>query len=233
MMSVESAVETMVCLWLQDDELELEGSLGVAGDHGRGYKPGVPFDHFEKVFNALSGVINPKWSNGCVHSKTMTVLYDKDIRGLYTPDNKPVFQRKVLIQQVTTVTNDHKHYIRISLKREIPVVPTFPLHPVKLFRIQERWSFCYNNECQYDLTKVGQGTTKESACTIDNKKFEIELELAYSSKWKAIAPANFALTLIERLIDLVGRYDEFGTEYEPITVQILHQVPKMPISEIQ
>jgi hypothetical protein len=195
----------------QNPNLELEGSLGV--HNGEIFTSGVDFSYFK----ALHSVFNTGresdreqkdiWSQSEIKSHFASFFYKGDVRGRYNVRDSPVFVRKIPVLKCDLNCKSRSYDIRISLKEEQPVKNYLAKDTPEYVRLHERWSFTYKEAWRYDFTKVASGTSKELACKSE-PVFEIELELLRNSTFlNSTSNDQIAIHIIEKLIDLLGRFD--------------------------
>jgi len=189
--------------------LELEGSLGVF-DSGQ-FTSGVDFNHFKSLYSTFTRVknqdTNTSWSNSDVKSHFASFFYKGDIRGRFNVKEKPSFVKKTTISKCDFSCKERSYDLRVSLKEELPLKPYLAKDTPDLVRLHERWSFTYKEAWRYDFSKVASGTSKEIACQ-SQPVFEIELELLRNSHiLKTWTSEQLAENIIEKLVDLLGRFD--------------------------
>lgn len=121
---------------------------------------------------------------------------------------KNIHKKKVCIVNAMCAERNQFHFT-FHLKQEIPVKNPSISSP-SFIRLQEVWEFVYKEAFIYTLKKVCAGKTKEQACQ-EVPTYEMELELIpHSSYLKNKTNEEMAESLIEKCLDLVGRFDVEG-----------------------
>jgi hypothetical protein len=209
----------LVDLYKTNPLLELEGALGVWRQQK--FESGVPFEHFECLFNALSDPEPGVWTRPFTNNHFACYFYPDGVRGTYSPSKPPEFVRKSPVSRADVDCGAVD--LRFSLKEEKPVLGYESSAAPTFVRLQDRWSF-YRGPWRYDLTKVQSGATLEEAVECDAAVFEVELELARSGGTEhetelARALLNrpsplIARHLYEKTCDLLGRFTAGGDEVQ-------------------
>jgi hypothetical protein len=191
-------------------ELELEGSLGILKPTL--FQPGVDFCYFKSLYSVFqkAGEERHIWSKENPKEHFASFFFSEDIRGRYSIANKPVFIRKLPVSNCDIICKERIYDLRVNLKSEVLVSDYIATEPPIYVRLHERWTFIYKNTWKYDFSKVSSGKTKESACK-SLPVFEVELELLRNNTvFLNESSTVIATNLVEKLIDLLGRFDENG-----------------------
>ena len=134
-------------------------------------------------------------------------FYKNDVRGRYFPKEKAQFVEKTTVSRCDIACPDRSYDIRVTLKKEKPIASYISKESPNYVRLHERWSFEYKNLWRYDLSKVAEGASKESAC-LKQPLFEIELELLRNPVFlNSISAEQLAIHIVEKTVDLLGRFD--------------------------
>lgn len=198
-----------------NEQFELEGSLGVLTQTC--FISGVDFLYFKTIHQVFSEAA-AAWSAPEQKSHFASFYYNLDVRARHTVVEKPVIVCKTPVGKCDVVCPERSYDLRINLKREQPCAPVVSDVPPTYVRLHERWSFTYKDAWRYDFSKVASGATKELACTAP-PVFEIELELLRNVPFlNSISSADLARHLLEKLTDLLGRFDS-NHQTLPLTLQ--------------
>ena len=210
---VVDALSPLFAEYCTGTHLELEASLGVKRpDH---FKPGVEFNYFKTLYQVLH--TNPSWTHISTTQHFANFYFRDGVRGTYN-SQQPTFLKKQVLRVVDLVIPERAYTIRVSLRQEVPQPTYSPDSPPTFVRLCERHTFVHKNIWQYDLSKVSQGTCKESACE-QMPTFEVELELRPNKTMLLeFSTTQLTTSLVEKMIDLLGRFD---TTYQPIPYTVL------------
>lgn len=125
--------------------------------------------------------------------------------------NLPETCRKTPIAHLDAVCAQRNFAFRFHLKREEPIndfVPTNAGRP-NYVRIQQEWCFVYQNAIAYVIKKVQSGGTSKEECLQKPLHFELEIELLRDPLFfEEHDDLLLADSLIEKALDLCGRFDE-------------------------
>ena len=210
------SIRPLMTMFRNQEDLELEGSIGV---HSNGsFTPGVDFQHFKNLFDEFQKA-QSIWSQTVDNSHFATFYFPNDMRGRYNVINKPNFVKKTCVAKMDFKCPQRKFGIRIRLNREEPCEPPVQLNHPLCVRLHERWSFTYKQQWLYDFSKVAQGATKASACG-SPVTFDIELEVVRATLPKDTSDTHLVNSLLVKLIDLLGRYNQDRKE-EQLTLEAI------------
>lgn len=186
---------------------ELEGSLGkiIGGE----FVPGVDFSYFDQLFSNLKA--SQVWSR-VQHEHNFATFYFGPVRGRYNVCEQPIFVKKTTIASLDIECQGRNLDLRLKLSEERPIENYIAKVAPNLVRLHKRWSFEYKEAWKYDFSKVASGTSKDNACK-SKPIFEIELELLPNSTFLVISDREIAHHIVEKLIDLLGR---FNTNFEKL-----------------
>lgn len=203
---IYKALVPLIVEYKKNPIYELEGCIGIYKEDK--FTSGVDFDYFKSLYTVLSHEDTSKtWSNLETHSHFASFFYKNNIRGRYYTKEKAQFVEKTTVSRCDIACPDRSYDIRITLKKESPVVAYVSKERPEHVRLHERWSFEYKNAWRYDLSKVAEGTSKESAC-LKQPLFEIELELLRNPVFlNSTSAEQLAVHLVEKTVDLLGRFD--------------------------
>jgi hypothetical protein len=199
----------------QEKDCELEGLIGVLKPSE--FNPGVDFQYFKEVYNALDSADTKLWTNIEKKEHFVSYFFKDNIRGRYNVKDSPKFVEKSKITSVDCFCQERKYDLRLNLKRETE--KTFvPVSKPHFVRLHERWSFTYKNAFRYDLSKVSSGKTKDLAAR-NQPSYEIEVEILKGSEFIAQNPVELVATnFLAKLIDLLGRFDG---DYEVLPLSLV------------
>lgn len=183
--------------------VELEATIGVVDANGR-FTAGIPFEYFFNVVYALNTARGLKW--GDKKHETMMSVYDcnNTRTRFYQNTRVPDVIVKKKLWDVVVICEGHPFDIRITHSLEEPTVAPLALQTAVHHRIQERWTYHYDTNTTYDLTKVSSGRSKDIARQ-GVAKYEIEVEMVPPDRISLVDA--FCLTFVNRSLDLLGRYD--------------------------
>ena len=150
---------------------------------------------------------NKNWTSNVDNSHFATYYFDDNIRGRYLVVSDPVFIRKTTLQKIDIQVCGLPYDFRVSLRNEEPVPGYVAKGKANHVRLHTRWSFKHGEMWQYDFSKVGDGVSKEDACSA-KLVYEVELELLKPSDSELkLNNLDLAHHILEKLTDLIGRYD--------------------------
>lgn len=202
---IKEKVENLVQMYLDNPQYEIEGYL--CNQNPSNLVSGVNFVHFKGLYDMIANTVkhnSTRWYTKHQKDHFARFFFKGDIRGCYSISRDPIFVRKILIDRVDIKIHNNPSIIRISLKEEVLIENYIPKSPPVSVRLYERWSFVYDNIWLYDLSKVVQGSTKESACKeVPTYEVEIELTNLHNPTYRKSAE-YLTLRFIHRLIDLLG-----------------------------
>lgn len=218
------AVTPLVEQWKQDPDLELEICLGVLNSK---WSSKIPYNYFSHIFQALG--TNPNWSSTEARTPLARNFFQGDIRGTYNPRKQSsIFVQKTRVAHVNIACDNRNYDLRVNLKREKPVPKYVATTPATFVRLQERWSFIHKNTFRYDLSKVACGLSKELACNSPHF-FEVEIELVRNISYTGDRASEIiAQSLVEKGLDLLGRYDK-DRDHVPLRCHIQSQRNFAPV----
>ncbi len=204
MSNLISQITTLIDKIKKNPKLELEGSIGIYNKRTQSFVPGVHLLHFKKLYDTLFHSI---YIENLTECEFASFFYKGNIRQqVFTDPSLNNIQIKKTITTIDIECTNSPYDLRINLKEEIPQKAfSFGLIP-EFVRLQNRKSFLYQNLYQYDLTTVSSGPSKETACEatlINEVEIEIKNDSSYIKKTESIIIAQ---NLIEKLLDLLGRY---------------------------
>ena len=191
-------------------QCELECSIGVLGPYGD-FTPGVPFKHFSNAAYALNTCMTQTWQS--FEPVDLLTCYGEDNRRYRYQRGKEtecIMKRK--LWTIDIECRGSPYDIRVSLAQEQKVDAVL-LEQVSYYRLQKRWVYTDTHSWEYSLTKVSSGSSKDIACKTE-PVYEMEVEAKI-----LVTPKNLTSTcqdLIERTIDIMGRYDCY---YKPLEIK--------------
>ena len=195
---IASILREMILIFHSNEEFELEASVRITN--------GIPFNVFKTIHHALQKTTKVDCKLKTIDPIKYIDLYsDNNIRTRSFIGHKYQHIRKECVQTIDcNVIHRPGIEIRIVLKREIPIelLSESVISP-NFVRVCQRWSFNYNNEYRYDLTKIGTGNDKVAACD-SPLTYEIELELQHTNNHSSIDDIINSFTA--KILDLCGRY---------------------------
>lgn len=205
--SLEAACELIKC-FNDGSDLELEGSLGTLGPVR--FTSGVTFELFRNIHSAVSvatkSAVANVWECKSAGEHFATYYFIDGVRGRYFVGQSPLYVKKMTIARIDIPVLNRLNDLRIRLCQENLLKDYVP-GIVEKVRLHERWSFEYKGKYVYDFTKVSEGLNKEDACE-STPTFEVEIEVL--GKNEKVPNDHTAHNLIEKLKDLLGRFDQSG-----------------------
>ena len=213
--AVAESLVPLIQAFRENPHGELEGSLGVIGKDDS-FTAGVAFPYFKSLLGTLA--TNTAWTDTVDNSHFASYIFPDNIRGRYTVVAPATFVKKTTQYKMNVKCSTRAYDFRVSLRTETPVenhvAVKRPIHT----RLHTRWSFEHKKAWRYDLSRVGQGKNKRKACDAP-RLYEIELELLKSSELLSNA-SNLVLAyhIVEKMSDLLGRYNSVTNTKLPLTL---------------
>ena len=175
-------------------EMEIEFRVQEVGEAG-----------FEQLLSSLQS--NRGWSNVPKPSVTLDRMHATGVRETIEmgPNGQPLpkpaqYMRKVKGHDVPwTTPSGVPVKFAVASERESSADPS----PVHLYRHKQRYSFVHKNLFKFELTRVKQGPTNESASRAETQ-FEVELEFCGQGEvGKGVSPEYLADSMLMKAADLV------------------------------
>ena len=175
-------------------EMEIEFRVQEVGEAG-----------FEQLLSSLQS--NRGWSNIPKPSVTLDRMHATGVRETIEmgPNGQPLpkpaqYLRKVKGHDVPwTTPSGVPIKFAVASEKECSADPS----PVHLYRHKQRYSFVHKNLFKFELTRVKQGPTNESASRAETQ-FEVELEFCGQGEvGKGISPEYLADSMLMKAADLV------------------------------
>ena len=189
---------------------------------------GIGFVQFKGIFDVLERSASHGIFVKTPKQEIIDFLYDKSVRGRYhcngtTPAK---YVQKTPLSRVALMSTQRPGIlVNMNLKEELPITKkNWPATSPLMVRFQTVWSYTYKNLFMFDLKKTVTGKTKVDACK-QAPHYEVEIELM---RTKDILDRNndtvIAASMMEKIIDLMGRYDTTTGEKVDVT---LFPVPRL------
>jgi hypothetical protein len=193
----EQHLKRMVKQWRKDPQLELEARIH--------YSTPPTLDWCNTLVKRLqdTDLLTPK-----PKQRFMTFEYPNDTRlRFYIEDGRREWYSIKKISHVDVQVKDQPYMVRFGLKSEEKLDTVLPLIPSHWIRAQNRYTFLYPNEnqpmCEYSITHIQQGATKETAST-SPFTFEIEIELLHTNHWDDFTVEEIVKEFYLNAMDLSG-----------------------------
>lgn len=216
-----NTLEDLIATFTADNELELEMCLCRKNANER------PNELAQDVAHHIATTLQKAAQKGHFTSTNCSFVdyfyEDGAIRHrCFLDENKEAQTiRKTRVNRVLATCPQRDYVFCFNLKREEHLKHFDSLeagcpHHV---RIQQEWTFEYKNAFQYVVKKVQSGGTSKEECLERPLHFEVEIELIAGSEYaRQRNAAQLARSLIEKCLDMCGRFDDTNQIKEPLTM---------------
>lgn len=168
--------------------------------HEDKFQSGVSFQYFHALYDALSN--SNIWSESKSKYHYAQYKFEDDIIGIFDVVTNPKYEKKQVLREILVKSHNRDYGFKLSLIEIIDKKHSGTIQPKEVI-LNEQWIYVYEKNWFYKLTKRSSGKNKENACNTE-PKFCITLDLKKNKEKKNTITE---ITLIEKIVDLLGRYD--------------------------